>query len=614
MDYPMSTQTSVSSPRAPASVYGAILAAVAICLLAVWSYWPALAGGFIWDDDFYVVNNPALRSWGSLVDIWFRPTRFGYPVGSQYYPLVYSSFLIEYQLWGTQPLGYHVNNLVLHLASAGLLWLAMRRLQIPGAALAATLFALHPVQVESVAWVTERKNVLSCFFYLGAFNLYRAAVDRDRARRRLLLGGAWVVFLCALLSKSVACSFPAALLVVHWAREGRVDVRHVRRLLPFFVPAIVLGLLTVFMERAMVGATGSEWRLGVGERVILWGRTAWFYLGKLVWPHPLIFNYPRWEVSAASPRQWIAPAMLLTTLLTLWALRARIGRWPLAVLLLYLGTLFPASGFFNVYPFRYSYVADHFQYHATFYGFAGAATLAALLYHRLPHLHLPLVATAAGVCLVLGLLTRQQSRSYVDAETLYRHTIAANPGSWFSHTNLGQLIQPRDGPDAALKHYEQALRLNPNHPEAVLNRGAALEQKGDREAARAAYQRAIALKPRMSSAYFNLGHLLREEGRADAAVAPLQRAIRLDPGYARAHNDLALALGALNRIAEATGHAHMAVQLEPTDGGYLSNLGILLARQGRTAEAREVLSRALELSPANEGIRQNLQRLEQRFR
>ncbi|HOW19171.1 MAG TPA: O-GlcNAc transferase, partial [Phycisphaerae bacterium] len=339
-------------------------AAAGLLLLALAVYIPAMRGGFVWDDDDYVTENRTLRSLDGLGRIWFdiRAT-------PQYYPLVFTSFWLEYHLWDSRPGGYHVVNILLHGTSAVLLWLVLRRLAVPGAWFAAAVFAVHPVHVESVAWITERKNVLSGVFYLSAALVWLrfAGLDCPRAaepRRRSLYAIGLFLFACALLSKSVTASLPAALLLVLWWKRGRIARGDFLPLVPFFALGAVMGLITAWVERHHVGAEGAEWALSAAERCLIAGRALWFYAAKLIWPVRLTFIYPRWPIDSGVWWQYLYPIAAVAAIGLLWGLRRRIGRGPLVAVLFFAITLAPALGFFDVYPMRYSFVADHFQYHA----------------------------------------------------------------------------------------------------------------------------------------------------------------------------------------------------------------------------------------------------------
>ncbi|MBU0640698.1 MAG: hypothetical protein KKB50_17685 [Planctomycetes bacterium] len=258
-----------------------LLLGVVLVAATLAAYVPAMRGGFIWDDDYYVSDNQTLRTTDGLRRIWLEPGAV-----PQYYPLVHTTYWVEYRLWQDWAPGYHAVNVVLHALSALLVATALRRLQVPGAWFAALLFALHPVHVESVAWITERKNVLSGLFYLLAVLAYCrfANLDSNPARPGRCWGCytlALALFLCALLSKTVTASLPAALLLLIWWKRGRIGGRDIAPLVPFFALGIALGLVTVWMEKHHVGAQGELWHLALAERLLVAGRAAWFYAGKL---------------------------------------------------------------------------------------------------------------------------------------------------------------------------------------------------------------------------------------------------------------------------------------------------------------------------------------------
>ena len=331
------------------------------------AYLPALRGGFIWDDDDHITRNLAVVSADGLRKIWFEPR-----LTPQYYPLVFSSFWLEYRLWGANPLGFHVSNVVLHILNAWILWLVLRRLSIPAAWLAAGIFALHPVHVESVAWITERKNVLSGCFYLTSILAYlrfaaigdTRTVKEDCRREWFSYFLAFMLFTAAPLAKTVSCSLPAVMLLLLWWKD-RLTVKTAMPLLPFFVVGMLGAATTIWFERTQIGAVGVDWDLSPVQRCLIAGRALWFYLGKLAWPTRLSFIYPRWTINAGQWWQYLYPISFVVLLVVLWVFRRAISKGPLVACLIYSGTLLPALGFFDVYPMRFSFVADHFQYLAS---------------------------------------------------------------------------------------------------------------------------------------------------------------------------------------------------------------------------------------------------------
>jgi protein O-mannosyl-transferase len=334
------------------SIIGILLILVATCV----AYLPALSGSFVWDDEEYITK-PELRNISGLYRIWFEPRATG-----QYYPLLYSAFWLQHKLWGDSPAGYHIVNLSLHLLVVILAYAILVKLEVPGALLAAGIFALHPVHVETVAWISEQKNTLSGVFYLAAMLVY---LKRDASSGKLSYFGSFVLYVLAVLSKSVTATLPGALLVILWWKHGRIEWRRdVLPLVPFFTAGLVFGLVTAYAESVWVGAGAANEGLSAIQRVLVAGRAIWFYLGKLVLPVNLAFSYPKWTIDPSDWTQWLYVLGVLALLGILWGVRQR-SRAPLAALLFFIGTLFPALGFLNVFPFRYSYVADHFQYLAS---------------------------------------------------------------------------------------------------------------------------------------------------------------------------------------------------------------------------------------------------------
>ena len=567
------------------------LVGMLLLLTTLAAYSPALRGGLLWDDDFHVTR-PELQPVHGLERIWFEMG-----ATAQYYPVLHTAFWVEHRLWGDATLGYHLVNVLLHAFSAGLFILILRRLAIPGAVLAGFIFALHPVAVESVAWISEQKNTLSTACYLVAALAY---LRFDRDRRPAWYLAALGCFLLALLSKSVTATLPAALLVVFWWQRGWLSWRRdVAPLLPWFVLAAAAGLFTAWVERRYIGAHGAAFALSFGERCLLAGRISWFYLGKLLWPANLVFIYPRWMVSAGEAWQYLFPLALVGLFLGLWRLREW-SRAPLAAGLLFVGTLFPALGFFNVYPFIFSFVADHFQYLASLGIIALAASAAARRQGAAGRV------AALGLLAVLGLLTWRQSRIYRDAATLYRATIERNPGCWMAYTNLGTLLMEAGQPQASLGYFDRALQLKSDSAEEHVDRGDALRALGRPSEAIDDYAAALRLRPRYPEALYNEGVILAALGRREEAIAAYRAAVELRPGYAEAHNNLGNVLREDGRVPEAIAEGRRALELAPGSAVVRNNLGIELMAANRLPEARAQLEQAVRLRPNYPEAQNNL--------
>ena len=483
-------------------------------------YLSSLRNGFIWDDDQYVINNTTLRTPAGLVDIWMNPA-----ATPQYYPLVHSGFWLEYHLWGLNPIGYHLDNILLHAISCVLLYGMLRRLHLPGAGLAAALFAVHPVMVESVAWVTERKNVLSAVFTLAAMSfaidawnladddasrlageLARRSAIEPQAKRRAsppAKRGTYalvvVFFIAAMLSKTVACTFPVIVLLMIYWRRGRVRIGEFISLLPLLIAGGSLGLLTAWLEKTHVGASGAEWQLSIAQRCVLSGRIVWFYVAKLLWPWPLSFVYPHWTLRPTELVQWSGTIGVIVAIAVLWLARRRLGRGPVVLASMFVVTLLPALGFINVFPFRYSFVADHFQYLAAVSIFIGVGCVMSRFPNRV------LAPLGIGVLVVLATLTWRRQAAYANLETLWTDTLARNPSAWIASNNLAMLEFDEGRRQSAVGHFQQAAAVNPAAPGLQANLGETLLSLGRSAEAETALSRAIVQDPTDAPSWRDLG-------------------------------------------------------------------------------------------------------------
>ena len=565
------------------------------------AYLPALTGSLVWDDARHVTR-PDLRSLHGLWRIWFE-----LGATQQYYPLLHSAFWLEHSIWGDSVVGYHLLNVGLHAASAYLVVKIAQRLRLPGAWLAGACFAVHPMMVESVAWISEQKSTLSGFFYLAAALVY---LDFDDSRRPLRYWAASGVFLLALLSKTVTATLPAALLVILWWRHGRLAwKRDMRPLLPWFAMGASAGLFTAWVERTIVGANGADFTLTPVQRILLAGRVIWFYAAKIVWPAKLTFVYPHWNVDSGQWWQYLLPAGVIGIGIGL-GLLARRNRGPLAGFLIFVGTLFPVLGFLNVYPFRYSYVADHFAYLASLGILVPAASALSLGAARLRTGRGGALAAAAILVSALGVLTWRQAGIYRDDETLFRATIARNPDAWLAHDNLGNILFGIPGRRAeAVAHFEAALRANPDYWEAHLSMGnALLETPGRLDGALSEYRTAVRLAPESERAHTNLGNALLEAGQTEAAIAQFETALRIQPASATIHSDLANALSRLpGRMPDAIAEYQAALRAKPDSAEAHNDLGHILALMpGRLPEAIAQFQAAIQISPDYWGAHNNL--------
>lgn len=580
------------------------LAAGALIFITLAAYWPVFRAGYVFDDDTYLTANPLIPSPSGLRDIWLKPS-----ASVQYYPLVFTTYWLEYRFWGSNPAGYHFVNVALHMAGAILLWHLLRRLCVPGAWLAAMLFAVHPVHVESVAWIVERKNVLSGVFSLAAILAYlrfagiktagQAVPTDETSEAPPKTRDLWVTyalsivcFLLALFSKTAVCTLPLVLVLLLWWKRGRIVRADVWPLLPFFLLAVVMGSLTAWFERHQVGAEGEEFDWSLVESWLIAGRALWFYAGKLIWPAQLAFIYPRWNLDAAGLWQHLFPLTALAVPIVLWLARRRIGRAPLVAVLSFMLALAPILGFFKVYGMRYTFVADHWQYHASMSLIALFAAVwweggrRFFLWRGSSPLGRRAVPVAANVAIVgcLVVLTRHQVRAYDNAESLWRDTLRKNPSAWMAHNNLGKyLMEYVRTPEAvgeAIRHYRETIRLSPRNYKAMANLGVAFALQKRLDDAIAQYRAAIAIEPRYGPAYQNLGAALAAKNQLDEAVEILRQAVALQPADPGGHRNLAVALEQRAQegdMAEAIAHFRLAIQAGRSDPALQGHLAWLLA-------------------------------------
>ncbi len=595
-------------------------------------YSPALQGQFLWDDPDNITP-PELRSWSGLPRIWFQ-----WGATQTYYPVLHTLYWVEQKLWGDATLGYHLASILFHSISVCLVYWIVRRLKIPGAALAAALFAVHPVYVESIAWITEQKNTLSGMFTLASILVY---LRFDDSRRRATYAGALGLFLLALESKATAVTLPVALLVILWWKRDRLSWRRdLAPLLPWFALSLLVGLFTVWYERVYVGVQGSEFVLTPVQRCLLASRAVWFYLGKLFWPTNLILFYPRWEVNAAQAWQYLYVAGLIALLAAAWAVRRRFQA-PLAALLFFLGTLFPLLGFFATYIFRYTYVCDHFQYLPSLGIVVLVSAAIALGLERLPAMSR---YVGQGICVLflctLAVLTWQQSKIYTDIVTLFQAIVAKNPNCWLVYHNMGLILAGNGQTNKAIECYEKAISLYPDFPEAhnslglqlaslgqpekaidqyrhalrvrsdfpaaLTNLGNALLDTGHPEQAVEQYRKALEINPDFYMANFNLGNSLLHEGRLDEAIERYRHTLRVRPQYAAAHYNLGNALIQAGKTQEAIAEFEQTVELKPDFPGARNNLASALLNTGQTEQAIEQFRQAVRQNPNSAAVARNL--------
>jgi tetratricopeptide (TPR) repeat protein len=560
-----------------------------LVLAVILAYLPVWHAGFIWDDDVMVTANPCIAGPLGLKEIWTTSA-------ADICPLTLTTFWVEHALWGSAPLPYHLVNVLMHGACAILLWQVLRSLQVPGAWLGAALWALHPVQVESVAWVVEMKNTESALFFLLTILFFvRGLRNRGGWNYVLtLLFGA-----LAMASKSSTVVLPVALCLCTWWMEGWWQWRNLIKIGPIFLMSIAASALSIWTQGLPLAAdTDSQWVRTWPQRLVTAGDVVWFYLGKLLWPHPLITIYPRWQIDAG---QWVSYLPLLAVIVVLFILWLKRESWSrpwFFVSAYFLAALLPVLGLVDNTFCRFSFVADHFQYLADMgplaLAGAGMVRLADFVIPKTPWLQSIL---GAGLLLILGLLSWQRVWAYESEEALWTDTLTKNPNCWVGHDNLGSVLLQQGQIDEAMAQYNKALKINSNDTNAHYNLGNSLFQKGQLDEAMVEFEKALKINPNYVEAHTNLGNALFQKGQVDEAMVEFEKALKINPNYVEAHTNLGNALFQKGQVDEAIAEHQKALGINPNFANAHNSLGAALARKGHLDEAIEQYQKALKINP-----------------
>ena len=572
--------------------------AALVCGVVLFGYLPALHGGFIWDDQVLLTDSPLIKASDGLYRLWFTTE------APDYWPLTSTTFWVEWRLWGMNPTGYHVTNMALHAIEALLLWAVLLRLRIGGAYLAALVFAVHPVNVESVAWIAQRKNLVGMLFFLLAILFYLEA-DREGegGRRRPDLAGVsrwyWLslgMFLLALLGKGSVATLPVVLLLLAWWQRRQVTARDLAWVAPFAAIAAALVLVNIWFQTH--GGAAPIRTASFVERLLGAGAVVWFYLWKALLPVDLAFIYPQWHIEVGNPLWWIPLLAALGVSLALVRFREARGRPLLMAWGFFCVTLLPVMGLTDVYFMTYSLVADHYQ-HIAIIGVIALAAAGWSEWQRRAQGPSRKAAVAVAVTVVgtLTWLTMRQSGTYRDEETLYRATIEVNPGCWLAHYNLAVGLKAQGRRREEILHLEEAVRARPGYAQAHNNLAIALMEEGRSSEALSHAEQALRIEPEMPMALVNLGILLSKAGRPSEALGPLERAVQILPDSAEAHSNLGLTLAALGRLPEAMAHYHEASRLEPDSLEHHNAMGNAWVAAGQYEEAISEFEQALRLKP-----------------
>jgi len=594
---PTKVTTAGVGVQAPPSWYSRDwLCGLLLILLVILAYTPVWQAGFIWDDDIMLTSNPCIVGPLGLKEIWMTNA-------ADICPLVITTFWVEHALWGLEPLPYHLVNIVMHGACAVLLWRVLRSLRVPGAWLGAALWALHPVQVESVAWITEMKNTESCLFFLLSILFFVKWLRSKELNGQKRVGWDYALSLLfaalAMASKSSTVILPVVLCLCAWWIEGRWHWRDMTRVLPIFLMSVAASALSIWTQTLRPGILADpQWVRPWPQRLATAGDAVWFYLGKLLWPDPLITIYPRWQVDAG---QWVSYLPLLAVVVTfsvLWLKRQVWSRGCFFAFAYFMTALLPVLGLIDPFISRYSLVFDHFQYLASIgplaLAGAGLARSSDLVVPQRPWLR---SAICAGLLLILGIVSWQRTWVYKSEEILWIDTVAKNPDCWLGHYNVGNAFVRKGQEDDAILQYRKALEINPNYAEAHGNLGNSLIKRGHLDDAIAQYQKAVEINPNLAQAHANLGNALFQKRQVGAAIEQYQKAVIINPNYAQAHGNLGVAFFQKGQFDDAIAEYQKALEINPNYAEVHTNLGNALLQKGRMGEAIGHYQMAVKINP-----------------
>ncbi len=610
----------------------------ALFALAVVPFLPAINGEYLWDDDAWLVNNAAVHAWNGLGKIWDPRVQT-----LHYYPLTFTVLWAEHKLWGLNSIGYHSVNLLTHAVGTVLLYLCLKRLKLRGAWLGAALWAVHPVQAESVAWVSEIKNTLSgMFFFMAAWAYFGFELAEERERearwnvsRWGFYGIAFGAFVLALLSKTVTVVLPAVLLIVLWGKRGKVSMRSVLYTLPLFAMGPAIAMFTAHQERMVIQMGGAEdFAFSRLQRVIIAGKDVWFYLRRLIFPYPLMAIYPRWNYSAGDLLNYVPAAGCVGLGAVLFAMRKRITRWPVAGLAMFVVMALPALGFVNFFTMKYTFVADHYQYLACAAILVLAAEAAARRLSKKGFF-----AAGAAAIVVLMPFTLFYSSLWSSNMKMWTWNVEKNPGAYIAENNLGSDYMNMGNPREGAAHILRALQLAPDDDTVLLSAGRVALMDGRPDTAIAIFERALALRPGLGFAYVLLGdtyykmhqldkaleiyrrgtvtshgepllymryaHALRDVGRVEDAMKAYESAIGLMPENPIIREEYANLLLDLNRPAEAIQQYEVILQTQGSSYEIWNEMAYAQVMNNAPEQAAHSFETALKLSPRNEVIRSN---------
>ena len=600
--------------------------------MAIWfASLPALGAGFVWDDEPLITANPLLRSLSGLAEIWSGART------ADYFPLTNTIFWIEYHLFGVHAAGYHALNIFLQSANALLVWAVLRRLEIPGAWLAGLIFGIHPVHAESVAWISELKNLLSMFFFLVSLLCFFEIEEKRAFSSSVAYVASLCFFLFALLSKTHVVFLPVVILLCAWWRRssslernngagGRQVAkrgsphfhREMIRTWPFFLVAIALGLLTLWFQSRGIGE--EEIVLGsFGRRFANAGMAVWWYAGKVFAPIRLMNVYPSWRFDSPRLVEWLPLLALIGVMLILWRWRNRWTRSLLFAFAYFVVALLPVLGLLRMaYARSGTLVADHFQYFADISLIAlFSAGVARLLDSRPRWIK---IVTGAVVTLLLGAIgsyTWARTEIYRNEETLWQDNFSKNPDAWQGHNRIGQLFFDKDKFAEAAQHFKRATELKPEIPDNYNSLGLAYCRLERFDEGIVEYRKALQLKGEKPSTAKSAGVATMRTNLANALTLTANNLI--DSARVLFEQGAAIAAEAdrktaMERYEEAISEYEKALELEPQQPAIHRNLGLVLIRLGRYDEAIVHLQTVLRQVPNEPTAREALDAIERQRR
>lgn len=584
-----------------------LLQVLAIVAMTFWIFWPVMDGGWLWDDDSDISLNPVIHDPNGLWKIWFQPGAL-----IDYYPIKASAQWLQWQLWHTNTFGYHLTNVILHIISALLVWNLLSKFGLKLAWLGGLLFAVHPIQVESVAWMAELKNTLSLPPLLLAMCFY---IDYDTYKKPkdyfLSLG----LFLTAMLCKTTMVMFPIIILLYAWWKRATIRWPDFKAGIPFFAISFILGMVTIFVGGWFAQSHNTPPKIipisGFFSHLALAGTCLSFYFYKCFWPLPLLPIYPQWAINPYSPFQFLSWLVLGGAIAWFWTKRADWGKHVLLGLGFFLINLLPFIGFYSVSYMGIAWVMDHFLYIPVI-GLIGL--LVAGLGDIKDRLSASFRSIAVGMITLIVALMSWESHEYagrfVDQETLWTYTLTYNKQAWLAHNNLGNILQEKGLVPEAIEHFKEALLINPGYALGHYNLGNALAITGQTSEAMAQYEQAIKIDPDNPQAHYNFGNAFAQLGQFSQAIDQYTMAIKANPAFAEAHNNLGNALLLTKKFPEAIEHFKKAIKINPDYATAHSNLASAFEQTGQISQAIDQYEEVLKLAPDNTEARHRLEQLQ----